>query len=155
MVATGGSFDLATRCDELAYTRLRDFGGSRRPTPAPRRLTQVGAGPWGGRAVSGSSIAKITHTGITFVKNKARPMLDQIEGCRGLSMLVDRETGQCIATSSWENETAMRASDEQLRPIRDRGQDILDGFHAGGRVGNRRHAPHPSRRVLPGELAAG
>jgi heme-degrading monooxygenase HmoA len=65
--------------------------------------------------------------GIAFVENEARPMLDKIEGCRGLSMLVDRETGQCIATSSWESEAAMRASDEQLRPIRDRGRDILGG----------------------------
>jgi heme-degrading monooxygenase HmoA len=65
--------------------------------------------------------------GIAFVKNEAGPMLDKIEGCRGLSMLVDHETGQCIATSSWENEAAMHASDEQLRPIRDRGRDILGG----------------------------
>ena len=63
--------------------------------------------------------------GIVFVKNEAGPMLDKLEGCRGLSMLVDRETGQCIATSSWENEATMLASDDQLRPIRDRGRDIL------------------------------
>ena len=63
--------------------------------------------------------------GIVFVKNEAGPMLDRIEGCRGLSMLVDRETGQCIATSSWDNEATMLASDDQLRPIRDRGRDIL------------------------------
>ena len=65
--------------------------------------------------------------GITYVKNEAAPMLAEIEGCRGLSMLVDRETGECIATSSWESEEAMRASDERLRPIRDRGRDILGG----------------------------
>ena len=65
--------------------------------------------------------------GITFIKDEAGPMLAKIEGCRGLSMLVDRETGHCIATSSWDNEALMRASDEQLRPIRDRGRDILGG----------------------------
>ena len=65
--------------------------------------------------------------GIAFVKNEAGPLLDKVEGCRGLSMLVDRETGQCIATSSWENEAAMRASDEPFRQIRDRGRDILGG----------------------------
>lgn len=65
--------------------------------------------------------------GITFIKNEAAPMLDGIDGCRGLSMLVDHETGDCIATSSWESEETMRASDEQLRPIRDRGRDILGG----------------------------
>jgi heme-degrading monooxygenase HmoA len=63
--------------------------------------------------------------GIKFVKDEVAPMLDQIEGCRGLSLLVDRDTGHCIATTSWDSEEAMRASDEQLRPIRDRGRDIL------------------------------
>ena len=65
--------------------------------------------------------------GITFIKSEAGPMLDKIEGCRGLSMLVNRETGMCIATSSWASEAAMHASDEHLRPIRDRGRDILGG----------------------------
>lgn len=65
--------------------------------------------------------------GIAFVKDEVWPKLDQIEGCRGLSMLVDRETGQCIATSSWDSEEAMRASDGQLRQSRERGRDILGG----------------------------
>ena len=65
--------------------------------------------------------------GIAFIKNEAGPMLDGIEGCRGHSMLVDRDTGQCIVTSSWDDEAVMRASDAQLRPIRDRGRDILGG----------------------------
>jgi quinol monooxygenase YgiN len=65
--------------------------------------------------------------GIAFVRNEVAPMLAKIEGCRGLSLLVDRETGHCIATSSWESEAAMHASDEQLRPMRDRGRDILGG----------------------------
>jgi heme-degrading monooxygenase HmoA len=65
--------------------------------------------------------------GIEFVKNEAGPALDKIDGCRGLSMLVDRETGRCIATSSWESEDAMTASAEQLGPIRDRGREILGG----------------------------
>ena len=65
--------------------------------------------------------------GITFIKDEAAPMLDELEGCRGLSLLVDRESGLCIATSSWETEEAMRASDAQLQPIRARGQEILGG----------------------------
>jgi len=65
--------------------------------------------------------------GIKFVKTEAASMLNQIDGCRGLSLLVDRQTGQCIATSSWDSEEKMLASDKQLRPIRDRGRDILGG----------------------------
>ena len=68
-----------------------------------------------------------TDAGIAFVKNEAAPMLDSMEGCRGLSLIVDRETGQCIATTSWETEELMHSSDELLRPIRDRGRDILGG----------------------------
>lgn len=65
--------------------------------------------------------------GIAFIKNEAGPMLDTIEGCRGLSFLVDRESGQCIATSSWTSEEAMRASNDDLRPLRDHGREILGG----------------------------
>ena len=67
------------------------------------------------------------EAGIAFVKNEVGPMLDEIEGCRGLSLLVDRETGHCIATSSWEDEATMRASDDRLRESRERGRDILGG----------------------------
>ncbi|TIC88164.1 hypothetical protein E8D34_07760 [Nocardioides sp. GY 10113] len=63
--------------------------------------------------------------GIAFVRNEAWPALERIEGCRGISLLVDRQTGQCIATSSWASQEAMHASDAALRPIRDRGRDIL------------------------------
>jgi hypothetical protein len=65
--------------------------------------------------------------GIKYVQNEAGPMLDKIDGCRGLSLLVDRETGQCIATSSWEGEASMLASGEQLHEIRERGRTILGG----------------------------
>lgn len=65
--------------------------------------------------------------GVAFATNEVAPMLNAIEGCRGLSMLVDRETGECIVTSSWESEEAMRAGDAQLRPMRDRGRTILGG----------------------------
>lgn len=65
--------------------------------------------------------------GVAFVTGEVVPELTRIEGCRGLSMVVDRETGMCIVTSSWEDEEAMHASNEQIRPLRDRGQEILGG----------------------------
>ena len=65
--------------------------------------------------------------GIRFIAQEAAPALQEIEGCRGVSLLVDHDTGQCIATSSWESEVAMLRSNDQLRPIRERGHDILGG----------------------------
>lgn len=58
-------------------------------------------------------------SGIQYVQDQLLPAMLRIDGCRGLSMLVDRATGQCIATSSWENERAMRASEAQVRPLRE------------------------------------
>lgn len=65
--------------------------------------------------------------GIAFVENEVVPLLDVTEGCRGVSLLADRGTGQCIATSSWDSEATMLDSNEKLRPIRDRGRDVFGG----------------------------
>ena len=55
-------------------------------------------------------------------------MLADIEGCRGLSLLVDRVTGRCIVTSSWEDAESMHASNDLLRPVRERGRDVIGGI---------------------------
>ena len=65
--------------------------------------------------------------GIAHMRDKVMPALEAIDGCVGLSLLVDRTSGRCIATSSWESEEAMRASAESLRPIRDRAAELFGG----------------------------
>ena len=65
--------------------------------------------------------------GIAFARTEVAPLLARTDGCLGLSVLVDRETGQCVATSSWRDEEVMRAANERLRPIRERGRDVLGG----------------------------
>jgi len=45
----------------------------------------------------------------------------------GLSMLVDRGSGRCIATSSWESLESMQASTTHLQPIRQRAAEIIGG----------------------------
>lgn len=55
------------------------------------------------------------------------PALSEIDGCIGLSLLVDRRSGRCIATSAWENAEAMRAAEERTQPIRDRAAAVFGG----------------------------
>ena len=78
-------------------------------------------------ARSTTILAKPDHIdgGIALVNNELMSMMTHIRGCMGLSLLVDRSSGRCIATSSWESEEAMRASNEQLQPVRQRLLDTL------------------------------
>ncbi|MDX6247931.1 MAG: hypothetical protein QOF10_1291 [Kribbellaceae bacterium] len=65
--------------------------------------------------------------GIAEVRDNVMPQIQEMEGCVGLSMLVDRGSGRCITTSAWQSEDAMRAADEALRPVRERVGEILGG----------------------------
>jgi quinol monooxygenase YgiN len=65
--------------------------------------------------------------GIAHMRDTVMPALEGIPGCVGLSLLVDRTSGRCIATSSWDFEEAMRASAETIRPIRDEAAELFGG----------------------------
>ena len=41
--------------------------------------------------------------GIEYVRDEVLPTMMGMEGCIGLSMLANRETGLCIATSAWRS----------------------------------------------------
>ena len=65
--------------------------------------------------------------GIAHVRDVVLPALQNTDGFMGLSMLVDRNSGRCIATSSWQSRDAMRASEHQVRPVRERASQMLGG----------------------------
>jgi hypothetical protein len=62
-----------------------------------------------------------------FLRDEVMPHLLAMDGCVGLSMLVDRTSGRCIVTSAWRTEEAMRASESQVRSVRDRAAEVLGG----------------------------
>ncbi len=57
---------------------------------------------------------------IAFVRDDVMPMITELDGCVGLSVLSDRDTGRCIVTSAWETADAMHASAERIRASRER-----------------------------------
>ncbi|MGH3576887.1 MAG: antibiotic biosynthesis monooxygenase [Mycobacterium sp.] len=65
--------------------------------------------------------------GIAHVRDVVMPTLQQIDGCVGVSLLVDRQSCRCIATSSWETQEAMHASAERVRPVRDQAAQAFGG----------------------------
>ncbi|MFD4291873.1 hypothetical protein ACFWPA_04210 [Rhodococcus sp. NPDC058505] len=65
--------------------------------------------------------------GIKHMSDTVMPALADYEGCAGLSLLVDRESGRCIATSSWMDEDALRGSEGPVRELRDRATEMFHG----------------------------
>jgi quinol monooxygenase YgiN len=66
--------------------------------------------------------------GIGYVQDKVMPALSQMDGCVGLSMLGNRDSGMCIVTSAWADHDAMRRSADGVRPIRDRAGEMFGGM---------------------------
>jgi len=65
--------------------------------------------------------------GVAFLRDRVMPAVEGLPGYVGLSMLADRDTGRCIATTSWMDEAAMADTGEQLRPLRTRFAEMLGG----------------------------
>ena len=67
------------------------------------------------------------EVGIAYVREAVLPAVRDMDGCVGLSMLADRESGRSIITTAWADSEAMQRSAENVRGIRDRTAEILCG----------------------------
>lgn len=65
--------------------------------------------------------------GVGHIRDEVMPTVLGIDGCIGLSMLVDRTSGCCIITTAWRDEEAMQACEGRLRPVRERAGEVLGG----------------------------
>jgi hypothetical protein len=65
--------------------------------------------------------------GIAHVRDRVMPALDAMDGCVGVSLLVDRESGRCIATSAWQTQQAMHATEDRVRPLREEAAEAFGG----------------------------
>jgi hypothetical protein len=79
------------------------------------------------RSTTIQALSSSIDAGIEHVRDTVMPALEGIDGCVGMSLLVDRSSGRCIATSSWESDEAMRASEESIRPMRDQAAELFGG----------------------------
>jgi heme-degrading monooxygenase HmoA len=68
--------------------------------------------------------------GIDYLRDEIMPALQNIDGFVGLSTLVDEATARCIITTSWQSAQAMRDSEAQVRPLRDRAISAFEAADA-------------------------
>jgi quinol monooxygenase YgiN len=64
---------------------------------------------------------------IAYVRDEVMPTVTAMSGCVGLSMLCNRDTGRCIATTSWADESSMRMSEQGVQELRARMAEIFRG----------------------------
>jgi hypothetical protein len=67
------------------------------------------------------------ESGIALVRDEIMPEVMGMDGCVGLSMLVDRMAGRSIVTTAWQSKEAMDATADRVRPLRDRASEMLGG----------------------------
>jgi heme-degrading monooxygenase HmoA len=65
--------------------------------------------------------------GLAHVRDHVLPEVTGMDGCMGMSMLVNRETGRCIVTTAWDSEAARDQSLEKVRPLREDAEQRLSG----------------------------
>lgn len=63
--------------------------------------------------------------GIAIVRGDIFPAVSEMDGCVGMSLLVSRDSGRCIATTAWHSEAEMRQSAENVMPLRNRAEQSL------------------------------
>jgi hypothetical protein len=65
--------------------------------------------------------------GIGYVRDEVLPTMLVMDGCMGLSMLANHETGLCITTSAWHSLETKEDSEGQVSELRDRIGEALGG----------------------------
>lgn len=63
--------------------------------------------------------------GIAFVRDRVQPAVEAMAGNRGLGMWVNRETGQSLVVTSWEDRAALDASESQAADLRAEAANLL------------------------------
>lgn len=66
---------------------------------------------------------------IAYARDEVLPTLRRMSGNVGLSMLADRDSGRCILTSAWADDTSMHATEQSVVDFRRRAAEIMGGEH--------------------------
>ena len=62
---------------------------------------------------------------MAYMRDEVMPAVQAMDGCIGMSMLADRDSGRCIATTAWESEEAMHNSESGVHDMRMRYADMM------------------------------
>src|SRR5258707_10735220 len=102
--------------------------GCRRPVAPPLRCPDIeGVGIVHARSTTVQAQPSSIDAGLAHIRDEVMPAVQAIDGCVGMSVLMDSDSGRCIITTAWETDEAMRASAEKASQLRDRAAEKLGG----------------------------
>lgn len=64
---------------------------------------------------------------ITYVRTVVKPATDELAGNHGLGMWVNRDTGDALVLTAWDDEATLRASEDAVLKLRDDAAGIVGG----------------------------
>ena len=64
---------------------------------------------------------------ITYIRDEVMPTMLILDGCIGLSMMVNRQSGRSITTTAWRDQASMSSSEAQVRALRTQASDLAGG----------------------------
>jgi heme-degrading monooxygenase HmoA len=65
------------------------------------------------------------------IQEQTLPQLQQMEGFKGFAALADRQSGKVLGLAFWENEEALRATEEAVSNVRSGAAEAAGGTVAG------------------------
>ena len=71
-----------------------------------------------GRAVIATANPARVDDGVAFVRDEVLPVVAGLPGSYGLGMWVNRQTGEIVVNTVWQDEAAEKASDQRLASLR-------------------------------------
>ena len=92
--------------------------------------------------------------GIAYTRDAVLPFVQHMNGCLGLSMLVDRHIGRCIVTTFWDDAEAMHRSVDAVRGIRETAIGTVHGVESETEVAEWQIGVLHRVRTLPEGAAA-
>jgi hypothetical protein len=69
----------------------------------------------------------VVDGGIAYIRDEVMPAVQQLEGCVGLSMLCEWETGRSITTTAWADAEALHRSADAVMAMGQRAAEIMGG----------------------------
>lgn len=79
------------------------------------------------RTTTVDGVPSSLDAGAWEIRDAVMPALERLDGCIGFSLVGDRASGRCIATSAWQTEAEMRASMPAIQKVRDRAAAAFGG----------------------------